>query len=200
MDEATDCIDRAVASAHTESSHAVATALNNCSYVLQCLGTVDKVYEFSQELHEHARSKGEQIFLRRSRMNRGWANCMSGRDDNAIEEYKQLINFLLESHEEIEITFNLGTLADLQIRNGDYNEAIKSLDQALKFAIKNNEKFYMAKLYQLKAHALELSGQDIATGDDADYRTMAAQVAKSQQARAWLDQLEQDRPQGRHNA
>ncbi len=186
---------RAITSARRESAHALATTLSNCSYVYQCLGEVEKVYECVNELIEHARKHGELMYLKRGTMTRKWADCVSGIQDHSIEAIKEHIDLLLDSKEEIEVTYHLGVLADLQIRQQRYEDAAASLDEALKIAKKNNEYFYISELYRLKAHVLELGPEALSSGDDADYLTMARNTAKSQKAKAWLAALA--RPKGK---
>lgn len=137
--EAASCADRAIASARQESSHALATALSNCSYVYQCLGNVEKVYKCTGELIDHATKRGELLYLKRGTMTRNWADCISGTDDSSIGAIKEHIETLLDSKEEIEVTYHLGVLADLQIRQGQFEEALKSIEKALAIARKNGE-------------------------------------------------------------
>ncbi len=189
LPEAVSCAERAIASARRESPHAIAAALSNCSYVYQCIGDVDKVYAFTDELLEYAKKHGELIILERGNMTRNWAECISGRNDSAIDAIEAHINLLLGSGEEIEVTYHLGVLADLQIRQGRYADADKSLDKALQFASKNGENFYVSELYRLKAHFLKRSPDARARDDGCRYLLMAENTAKSQQAKAWLTQL-----------
>lgn len=183
---------RAIASARCESSespHALATALSNCSYVFQCLGDVKSVYACAAELIEHARKHGELMYLKRGVMTRKWADFVSGVEDQSIEAIRDHIDLLLESKEEIEVTFHLGVLADLQIRKGRYQDAAASIEQALKIAHKNNELFYMSELYRLKAHIYEVGPKTLSSGDDVDYIALAKATAKAQSAKAWLTKL-----------
>ena len=182
---------RAIASARRESSHALATALSNCSYVYQCLGDVERVYACVGELVDHAKKHGELMYLKRGTMTRKWADFVSGIQDHSIDAIREHIDLLLESKEEIEVTYHLGVLADLQIRQGQYVEASGSLDKALEIARKNNENFFVAELYRLKARALELGPDALSAGDDTDYISLARDIAKSQDAKAWLRQLPQ---------
>ena len=163
--------------------------MSNCSYVYQCLGDVEKVYACTGELVDHTKKHGELMYLKRGAMTRKWADFVSGIQDHSIDAIKEHIDHLLESKEEIEVTYHLGVLADLQIRQEQYVEASKSLDKALKIASKNNEKFYLAELYRLKARALELGPEVLSSGDDTDYLALARDTANCQEAKAWLRQL-----------
>lgn len=186
------CADRAIDSARQESSHALATALNNCCYVYQCIGAITKVYERTAELVEHTRRHGEQIYLRRGLIIRSWADCVTGDDDRMIQPITEHIDFLLRSKEEIEVTFLLGVLAETQINYGRYADAHASLNKALEIARNNQENFYLSELFRLKARLAARAVETFAPEDGHHFLALARQTAERQQARAWLDRLDRD--------
>ena len=102
------------------------------------------------------RKYGEQMYLRRGTIIRGWADWVAGRSDELIQTMNLEIDFLLRSKEEIEITFLLGILADLQIKSEKFEDAHSSLNKALHFANSNQEKFYLSEIYRLKAKLAEI--------------------------------------------
>jgi len=185
--EAEVCAERAVESARHESSHAVATALSNCCYVFQCMNSVDKVYEFTEELVEHTKKYGEQMYLRRGIIIRSWADCVTTRNDESLQTMIEQINFLLNSKEEIEVTFLLTILADLQIKHQRFSDAQSSLNRALDIASKNQEKFYLAEMYRLKASLAEPA--KFSPSDRVNYLAEARRIAEIQHAKAWLARL-----------
>ena len=129
------------------------------------------------------------MYQKRTIMIRSWADCISGRNVKAVDTIKKQIDLLLDSREEVEVTYHLGVLADLQIRQERYSEALTTIDKALELARKNREKFYIAEPYRLKARALTLGPEVRLPGDDSNYLLMAEKTAKSQRAKAWLDRL-----------
>jgi hypothetical protein len=153
------------------------------------MGSREKVYDRTAELVEHTRKYGEQMYLRRGTIIRGWADCMAGRGKDTIEIMADEINFLLRSKEEIETTFLLGVLADLQIKEGRFADAQASLTRALGLANKNHEKFYLSEIYRLKAKLAELDPVKFSSADGIDFLSMARTIAEAQQAKAWLDRL-----------
>jgi class 3 adenylate cyclase/tetratricopeptide (TPR) repeat protein len=187
--EAEVCAERAVNSARQESSHAVATALSNCGYVYQCMNLIDKVYELTGELVEHTKKYGEQMYLRRGIIIRSWADCLTTKSDESIQTMIEQIDFLLHSKEEIEVTFLLAVLADIQIRYQRFSDAQSSLNRALDIASKNQEKFYLAEIYRLKATLAKIDPGKFSPGDGLDYWAEARKTAETQRARAWLDRL-----------
>jgi class 3 adenylate cyclase/tetratricopeptide (TPR) repeat protein len=187
--EAEACADRAIESARQESPHAVATALSNCCYVYQCMNSMEKIYERTEELMEHTRKHGEQIYLRRGIIIRGWADCLTTKSDESIETIMEQIDFLLQSKEEIEVTFLLGVLAELQIRYARYVDAQSSIDRALAIADKNQEKFYLPELYRLKARLAKIDPANFSPARGTDYLIMARELAEAQSAQAWLKRL-----------
>ena len=130
-----------------------------------------------------------KIHAGRSKLRDRRRMLLPGEDDNSINAIKEYIDLLLDSKEEIETTYLLGVLADLQIRQEQYVEAVASLDKSLQLARKNRESFYLAELYRLKACALELGPESLSSGDNINYRLKAEKTAKSQQAKAWLERL-----------
>ena len=99
------------------------------------------------------------------------------------------IEFLLQSKEEIEVTFLLGVLADLQIRHERYSEAHLAINRALDIANRNNEKFYLSELYRLKGILAEIDPVNFLPADGSDYLAMARNISETQHAKAWLDRL-----------
>jgi predicted ATPase/class 3 adenylate cyclase len=187
------CADRAIESARQESSYALAAALSNCCYVYQCLGAIDKVYERTAELVEHTTKFGEQIHLSRGTIMRGWADCISGKGGKAIEIMSSEIDILLNAREEIETTFLLGVLAELQIREQRVVDAHASLNRALEIANKNQEKFYLAELYRLNAILADIDPERFSAPDGSDYRILARRTAIEQHAQAWIERLADQR-------
>ncbi len=186
---AEQCADRAIESARREGPHALATALSNCCYVYQCMGAVEQVYELTAELMEHTKRFGEQIYLRRGTITRCWADCISGRRTKSIETISDEIDFLLKAREEIETTYLLGVLADLQIRERRFVEAHASLNRAINIASRNQERFYLAELYRLSAVLADIDPGRFSAPDGSDYLAMARKIADEQHAQAWIARL-----------
>lgn len=192
--EAKSCADRAIESARHESSHALATALSNCCYVYQCMASIEKVYECTDELVEHTKKYGEQMYLRRGTIIHSWANCVAGRGEESIQTITEEIDFLLRSKEQIETTFLLGVLADLQIEDARFVDAHASLNKALDIANSTQENFYLSEIYRLKAKLAEIDPAKFSAADGKDYLAMARKTAEKQHAKAWLDRLSIHRP------
>lgn len=185
--------DRAIESAREESSHALAAGLSNCSYVYQCMGAIDKVYDRTEELVEHTRKFGEQMYLKRGTIIRCWADYMSDKGGKSIEAMNSEIDSLLNAGEEIETTFLLGVLADLQIREQRLVDAYATLNRAMAIASKNEEKFYLSELYRLKGVLAEIDPERFAPADGSDYLAMAYTTAKEQHAQGWIERLPRPR-------
>lgn len=187
--EAEAFADQAIESARRESPHGLAAALCNCCYVYQCLGAIGKVYDRTAELVEHTRKHGERMYLRRGNIIRGWADCVTGERDDAIRLITEEIDFLLVSKEEIEMTFLLALLGELQIKYGHFMDAHASLNKAFDLAHKNQEKFYLSEICRLKAKLAEIDPVRFSAADGTDYLSMARTTAKAQHAKAWLERL-----------
>ncbi|MCI0565273.1 MAG: tetratricopeptide repeat protein, partial [Nitrososphaera sp.] len=192
--EAEELAGRAIESARLESSHAVAAALCNCCYVYQCMGALDKVYGCTDQLVEHTRKYGEFIYLKRGIIIRGWADSVTNQSDEPIETINETIDFLLQSKELVEITFLLGVLTELQIEHERISDAKSSLRMALNIATGNQEVFYLAELYRLKAKLAEIDPASFLPVDGDDWLALARRTAEKQHAKAWLDRLERSSP------
>jgi tetratricopeptide (TPR) repeat protein len=186
---AKDYARSAVESARQESPHALAAALCICSYVYQCIGDTDKVYKLTEELVEHTKKYGEQMYLSRGTIIRAWADCVSHKSEEPIHQINSTINFLLNSKEEIETTFLLGLMAEMQIKFRRLIDAQTSLDRALEIADRNKERFYLPEIYRLKAILSQIDSHRFAPMHGEDYMGMARKTAEMQHAAAWLHRI-----------
>ena len=108
---------------------------------------------------------------------------------NAIEVMNSEIASLLDAGEEIETTFLLGVLAELQIREQRHVDAHATLSRAMAIASKNEEKFYLSELYRLKGMLADVDPDRFASTHGTDYLAMAYKTAREQHAQAWIDRL-----------
>ena len=113
---------------------------------------------------------------------------------NRSRRITEEIDFLLRSKEEIEITFLLGVLADLQMKYARFVDAHSSLSKALDIANNNQEKFYLSEIYRLKAKLAEIDPAKFSSPDGTDYLAKARKIAETQKAKAWLDGLSSAAP------
>ncbi len=176
--------DRAIASSYNESTHAVATALSNCSYVYQCLGELTKLESCIHELIDHCEQNGERMYLCRGKILRHWIECRREHNPDGLSEINYNIDMLKEAEEEIELTYLYGLLADLQLFFGDFSGAHETLTTALALADKNQELFYYAELERMMALVQSKAlGSNI--GNDVLHWQCAIDTASEQGAKAW---------------
>ena len=190
IQEAERCADRAIASSHMESTHALATALGNCGYVYQCLNLVDKVRTCCDELIRHAGKSGEMMYLKRGNILRDWIECVEEPSFETIQSIRENINLLLGAGEKIETTFLLGLLAEIEIRNNQFSDAETSLGMALQISEDSQEKFYLSVLYRLKAHLLSQTSDAQQCDEAMEYLQLAKDIATRQNAQALLMQFQ----------
>jgi tetratricopeptide (TPR) repeat protein len=152
--------NRAIESARLESDYATASALSNSCFTQMLLGNTDKVLEYSEEVINLARERGQHMFTNRGLLFQNLALASINQDPLALEKVVQATNTLLESKEEIDLSYLLGMTAEIQTSLGDFDAAGDSLDRALALSDKNEEMFYRAELLRLAAelsHARILS-------------------------------------------
>lgn len=203
--------NQAIESARQESDYATASALNNSCFTQMLLGDTAAVRTYSEEVIALARGRGQYMFINRGLLFQNLAIASSEQDSLALEQVVQATNTLFESKEEIDLTYLLGMTAEIQISLGQYRAAQESLERALKLSHKNEEMFYQAELYRLKAQLASVSysvnrsgnqneiGSGVSDGDSIYrknhlnesifYLDKALDIAKRQKASGWLDKI-----------
>ena len=199
--------NQAIESARQESDYATASALSNSCFTQMLLGDTVAVREYSEEVIDLARDRGQHMFINRGLLFQNLAIASIDQDSLALEQVVQATNALFESKEEIDLTYLLGMAAEIQISLGDYRAAQESLERALTLSRKNEELFYQAELYRLKAE-LALTTRSETSGGVADgqnnyqknhpdnhpddprsYLDKALEIANRQKAGGWTDKI-----------
>ncbi len=202
---------QAIESARQESDYATASALSNSCFTQMLLGDTATVRAYSEEVIDLARDRGQHMFINRGLLFQNLAIASADQDSLALEQVVQATNALFESREEIDLTYLLGMTAEIQISLGDYRAAQESLERALTLSHKNEELFYQAELYRLKAE-LALTNRSETSGGVADgqsnyhhsyqknhsknhptdpryYLDKALEIANRQKASGWIDKI-----------
>lgn len=123
---------------------------------------------------------------------RGAALAELGHVEEAAHEIRQGLNAWLATGAEVAKSYFLGVLADVERQRGNYEEALRTLDEALAATRELGERFYEAELYRLKGeltiHQERVTG--CSRGDQAEaaaevlYRRALA-IAQDQCAKVW---------------
>jgi len=198
--------NQAIESARRESDYATASALSNSCFTQMLLGNNERVLAYSEEVIELARGRGQHMFKNRGLLLKNLALASMNQDPQALETVVQATNTLLESKEEIELSYLLGMTAEIQISMGDLNAAGESLNRALVLTDKNEEMFYQAELLRLAAVLSDASRnlpdeEKFSQAETQTYLEKALAVANQQNAKSWIDKIDgtvtsvQDQPE-----
>ena len=195
---------QAIESARQESDYATASALSNSCFTCMLLGDMTTVRTYSAEVIELARERGQYMFLNRGLFFQNLALASINQDSRMLEQVVQATNALFESKEEIDLTCLLGMTAEIQISLGDYPAAQESLQRALILSEQNEELFYQAELYRLKAELIVRDHAHKTNHKSRDHKSRdhksrlheakscldnALKIASRQQAHGWIDKI-----------
>jgi predicted ATPase len=133
----------------------------------------------------------------------GWALVKQGRHEEAIEQMRQGLAALQATGTELVRPHFLGLLAEALGKNGQPEEGLSLLDEALAVAQRGGERYYEAELYRLKGEVLliQAAGQGFsraaivgkaAIEDEPTAVTQAEacfnqsiKIAQNQKAKSW---------------
>lgn len=132
----------------------------------------------------------------------GWALLHRGRAQEAIETMQQGLRLLGATRTALVNPHYMGLLAEALEMTGQYEEGLRTLNEALEMAQRNGEGYYEAELHRLKGELLlsKLTAQEGATieqkrlvvGNQPDTQrqaeacfTQAIMIARKQSAKSW---------------
>ena len=114
---------------------------------------------------------------------RGWAIAEGGNGAEGIALMRQGLDAWQATGSVTYRTYFLALLAEALGREGQADEAMRLLDEALELAARTSERFYAPELHRLKGELLQKQG---AAGGaaEASFRE-ALELARGQKAKAW---------------
>jgi predicted ATPase len=112
----------------------------------------------------------------------GKALVLLGYNQEGITQIQQGIADMQSVSVRIHFTGSLGFLAQAQLKDGEPEDALTTLDDALELVDARNERFCGAELYRLRGDVLMEMGNK--QGAESSYRC-AIQVAQDQKAKSW---------------
>lgn len=176
---------RALQSAREESVRSTATALSNCCYTLHFLHDINTMSMYSDELISLSDDKGMYMFKNRGLFFSHLTKAERDKDQQSLKYVSDAVESLLASKEEIETTFFLGIVAELQIELELLDDARASLDRAFSIARKNGEMFFMAELLRLDG-LLQLRRDTKNIKAAARLFDQSIKLAEQQSAQSWV--------------
>jgi DNA-binding winged helix-turn-helix (wHTH) protein/predicted ATPase len=159
-DQALRTSDRAVALARQLAQPStLALALHFAAMLHQFRGDADAVDRFARESIELSREEGFSFWLAGGNILQGWAMTATGDDVPAgIARMRTGIDAWLATGSRTYHTYHLGLLADGLLRQGETEEALALILEALQTATDMPEGIYEAELHRLRNRALRDSG------------------------------------------
>ena len=114
---------------------------------------------------------------------RGWASAKQGEFEKGIAEIQDGLEKVRTTGALLFESYTLGLLADVCIKNEQYEQAFSFLDQAkLRLNDGNSERFYEAEIYRLLGETYLRSRRDL---DQAErYLSKGLKVAREQKAKS----------------
>ena len=114
---------------------------------------------------------------------RGWSVAEQGNVKEGIAQIKQSLRAWEVTESEVNKTYHLALLAEAYGKNGEIEEGLNVLSEALTLVEKNGERWYEAELYRLKGDLL-LMRDGVEEEVEGCFR-LALEVARRQNARSF---------------
>ena len=115
---------------------------------------------------------------------RAASRALQGKPAEALEQLRQGLAFFRATGAELSLAHYCGYFAQTYWQLGQFDNALKSTDEALAAAAKNHNDFYLAELHRLKGEILLAQSSDNTVAAEACYQDSLA-VAVKQQAKSW---------------
>ncbi len=178
-----------IESGRDEIPYSLAVSLGNSCYLYQFANDHQTIERNAVELVDLARSKGQLMWLSRGLFFQHYLSAIQDGNKESLLAMEDEVEKLLEANEEIEVTYYLGLIAEVQIELGQYRKARASLDLALKKAGKNGETFYRAELLRIYGDLLKSSENNDTGKSPENYYRESLEIARAQSARLWEERV-----------
>jgi tetratricopeptide (TPR) repeat protein len=159
--------------------------------------------EHAEEAIEVSGEHGLALYHAMTTITGGWAVSQQGRQEEAIHQMRKGLAAYQDTGSVVLYPHFLALLAEALVKNGQPEEGLRVLEDALAMAHSNGEAYYQAELFRIKGEALLVQGTDkglsrSATSGTALIETeprviaeaagcfnQAIKIAQEQQARSW---------------
>ena len=154
-DQALKKIQEAVAMARGRNhSFSLAYALFGIAMIYQLRRDENATRQWAEEVIALATDKGFPYFSSMSGILRGWSVAEQGNVKEGIVQINQSLRAWKVTESEVNKTYHLALLAEAYRKNGEIEEGLNVLTEALTLVEKNGERWYEAELYRLKGDLL----------------------------------------------
>ena len=112
----------------------------------------------------------------------GEALAMLGQEAEGIDKIRQGNDFNLALGVRCTMLASIRALGDVYARNGQLEESLSTLDEALNLIDETSEHHWESEIYRLRGKTLQLMDDD--QGAEANFR-QAVDIARGQNAKSW---------------
>jgi serine/threonine protein kinase/tetratricopeptide (TPR) repeat protein len=158
-------------------------ALDFSAFLQQYCRRGAEVQAAAEEELALATEQSFQLWHALGNLHKGAAMLLQGRRDEALPRLVDGINAFKATGAEVRMPTYLGILGDAYTQCARFDDAHKTLDEALTYAEKNDDRSYEAELHRLKGDLILAESSGEAAAEDC-YRR-AIETARRQQSRAW---------------
>ncbi len=180
---------QSVESGRNEIPYSLAVSLGNSCYLYQFADDHQSIRDNTNELIGLAESKGQLMWLSRGLFFKHWLEANENSNVDSLHSMENDVANLLAANEEIETTYYLGLIADIQLNLKQFRKAKNSLDLALKLVEKNGETFYQAELLRIHGDLIQRSGNTDFGNSAEHYYQKSLDIARRQSAQLWEEKV-----------
>jgi len=182
--------DRALERAHTglrraqDHLYSLASAQTLTAWIYQCRLEYELTRQWAEATIALATTQGFSYRVGVGRVLRGWALAAQGRSRDGISELRAGLAACFAAGARIDHPYFLALLADACGRDGQAEEGLRALDEALALVRDSRRFFYEAELHRLRgALLLQAGAPDARQQAEVCYRE-ALELARRQNARS----------------
>jgi class 3 adenylate cyclase/tetratricopeptide (TPR) repeat protein len=161
-----------------------ALAYNFAGELFVMMGEPERALTYAERSMCLCIEHGFPLWLAHSMLQVGWACAMLGKVAEGLREIDKGLAFFEAIQQKLPMTYYLSIPAAVHLATSDYDRGLLFVDQALSYAEKNLDRFYLPELYRLKGALLE--GLGAPAGEAREWFERAVVEARKSGA-AWLE-------------
>lgn len=203
-------VDRALESSHESLS--IARSLEDRAAQMQALGMHtlllvlrrdnEEARHYAAETIEHATRYGFVYWQVLGAMFQSWLIAQEGRTQEGIAQFSRCLDLYQGQGAKLGVSWFFAGLAEMKGRNGQVEESLTLLSEALAHVEETDERYYEAEIHRLQGEMMLLRGGPGSQEDAEACFGRALRVSRAQEAGSWelrasISQARLCRDQGR---
>ena len=182
--------DQALEHAHTglrraqDHLYSLTSAQMLTAWIHQCRQEIGLTRQWAEATIALATTQGFPYRVAVGRVLRGWALAAQGQRQEGIGDIRAGLEACLAAGARLDHPYFLALLADACRRDGQIDEGLRALDEALALVRESRRFFYEAELYRLRGALVLHNGAPDAEQQAERYYGEALDLARSQSARS----------------